>query len=110
MEKEWLNTSLDERINWYNNELDSMFNFLVGKEPFEEDAVQANIIRELNEIKKKMQFDLKEKDESSGQNLLKAEYYQAIEAAYDQLPKPNEKRQEWFDKLGRANDIIAGAK
>ncbi len=110
MDKEWLDRSLDERINWYNNELDSMFNFLVGKEPFEEDAVQANIIRELDEIKKKMQHDLEEKDKSGSQNLLTPEYYRAIEAAYDQLPKPNEKRQEWFDKLGRANDIIAGAK
>ncbi|MFH5883661.1 hypothetical protein ACG2F4_05070 [Halalkalibaculum sp. DA3122] len=100
--QEWVELSIEERLNWYNNELDSLFQYLVDKEPFEDHEFLESSTQTLTNIKEVMEFELTTE--------LEEDYKICVQRAYRNLPNKFTDRSEWFDKLGRANELLISRK
>ncbi|MFH5833723.1 hypothetical protein [Halalkalibaculum sp. DA384] len=106
MDQEWVNKSITERVEWYNNELNSLFDYLSGKEPYE-DLEMINTSSEiLKNIKERMKMDITSTLAPKNDTTNTISYYQLIWDAYQLMPNNEESRKKWFEKLDRANEII----
>ncbi|MDR8390306.1 hypothetical protein NC796_04080 [Aliifodinibius sp. S!AR15-10] len=97
---EWLNRSVEERLEWYTSEIDRLIRSL--------DASETKSSKEiLQEIKKRMIFDGTPSDNRMSEESEKQKgYYKSIYKAYKTLPNVGDDQEEWNDNLARSKEIL----
>lgn len=112
MENEWLKKPISERREWYYNELDRLFDYLVKKAPSIDAETMSNSRKVLEKIRRHMELDHKAGSDPNITGEEVNEYYYAIDKAYQELPRSDidTDADVWFGKLGRAIEVLLDLK
>lgn len=106
-ETEFLEKTMDERLEWYEKEITNLFDFLIGQESFQDEKVRKASDKMLEDIKNMMQLDLQEFVGSVTDR--KKVYLKTLQEAYKQLPQQETPMSSWLDRLAMSGDIIMDA-
>lgn len=104
LSEKWYGKSISERIQWYKDKLDSLYDELVLKDSFSEEIL-GHAAASLQIIKYHMRKDLKAAT-VAGLNNIQIEYLDAIGSAYLELETIDNNFLNWYKALGRAADFI----
>lgn len=101
----WVGKTISERVEWYDDEMSNLYNYLSDKKPFSKEYYRyaATV---LQNIKYRMRTDLKTVG-LAGLNDTRLNYLDAIGLAYIELEAIGNDFRNWFESLGRANELIA---
>ncbi len=100
----WTSKSISERIEWYNNKINSLFDFLTGKASFSEEQL-GHAALELQHIKCHMKTDLKTIPVINASSI-EMDFIDAVGQSFLELNTFQSDLENWFEVLGRANEII----
>lgn len=101
----WFEKSISERVEWYNDEMSNLYKYLADKKTFKEDHYKY-AAELLKNIKYRMRTDLKTVG-LAGLNDTILNYLDTIGMAYIELEAIGNDFRNWFESLGRANELIA---
>lgn len=105
LHNDWFGKTISERVEWYNYEMSNLYNYLADKKPFNEEhfGYAATL---LQNIKYRMRTDLKTAG-LAGLDSTKLNYLDAIGLAYIELEAIGNDFRNWFESLGKANELIS---
>ncbi len=105
LHNDWFGKTIFERVEWYNDEMNNLYNYLSDKKPFKEEHFSYAATR-LQNIKYRMRTDLKTAG-LAGLDNIRLNYLDAIGLAYIELEATGNDFRNWFESLIRANELIS---
>ena len=99
IKKDWLETSLRGRLEWYQNEIGSLANYMEDKEPFtyREVKICMGYLENINERLKIDQRLISVNLKSTNRN--HKIYFESVSFIMKNLPEPNSTPRDWLDNL-----------
>ena len=99
MVKQWHQKSITEKLQWYNNEIGSLANYLELNEPYP-DKVKDTFRELLRDITRRMEWDKQwAESEYESTNGEFTRYITVVSIMYDRLPTAQSNPATWVDKL-----------